>query len=101
MSQSIFDEYDIFKTMHPVKGEVMKELCGQYGADCVPHVAEYVKAMKEAAPLIMAAGSRLQSQNLSFTPEEVSVLMEILTKDMSPEDRAKVEMMKNIVRKKR
>lgn len=91
MSQSIFDEYDIFKTMHPVKVEVMKELVNSVNG----------KAMKEAAPLIMAAGSRLQSQNLSFTPEEVSVLMEILTKDMSPEDRAKVEMMKNIVRKKR
>lgn len=91
MSRSIFDEYDIFKTMHPVKVEVMKELVNSVNG----------KAMKEAAPLIMAAGSRLQSQNLSFTPEEVSVLMEILTKDMSPEDRAKVEMMKNIVRKKR
>ncbi len=91
MSRSIFDEYDIFKTMHPVKVEVMKELVNSVNG----------KGMKEAAPLIMAAGSRLQSQNLSFTPEEVSVLMEILTKDMSPKDRAKVEMMKNIVRKKR
>ena len=26
MSTSMFDEYDIFKTMHPVKLQVMKEL---------------------------------------------------------------------------
>ncbi|MCH5265985.1 MAG: hypothetical protein J1F02_08805 [Lachnospiraceae bacterium] len=91
MSRSIFDEYDIFKTMHPVKVEVMKELVKNMQG----------RQMKEAAPLLMAAGSRLQGQNLSFTPEEVSVLMEILTKDMSPEEKARVEMMKNIVRKKR
>ena len=32
-----------------IVGSAIVKLCGQYGADCVPHVAEYVKAMKEAA----------------------------------------------------
>lgn len=90
MSQSIFDQYDIFKTMHPVKIQVMKELAENMKG----------KQMKEAAPLLMAASSKLKSHNLSFTPEEASVLMEILTKDMSPQEKAKVEMMKNIVRKR-
>lgn len=91
MSQSIFDQYDIFKTMHPVKIQVMKELAEQMQG----------KAMKDAAPLLMAATSKIKSHNLSFSPEESAVLLEILTKDMNPQEKAKVEMMKNVIRKQR
>lgn len=90
MSQSIFEQYDIFKTMNPIKIQVMKELVENMKG----------KQMKDAAPLLIAASNKLKSNNLSFTPEEASVLMEILTKDMSPQEKAKVEMMKNIVRKR-
>lgn len=31
-----------------IVGSAIVNLCGQYGADCLPHVAEYVKKMKEA-----------------------------------------------------
>lgn len=90
MSQSIFEQHEIFKTMHPVKLQVMKELVeGMEG-----------KSMKDAAPLLMNATSKLKSHNMSFTPQETTILLEILTKDMSPQDKAKVEMMKNVVKKK-
>ncbi len=89
MSQSIFEQYDIFKTMHPIKIQIMKELVQNMQG----------KQMKEAAPLLMAAASRLKNHNLSFTPEESSLLIEILTKDMSPQEKEKVEMMKNIIGK--
>lgn len=91
MNQSIFDEYDIFKTMHPAKIQIMKELAENMKG----------KQMKDAAPLLMAATSQLKAKNLSFTPEESSILLEILTKDMSPQEKAKVEMMKNVVKKNR
>lgn len=91
MSQSIFEQYDIFKTMHPVKIQVMKELAEDMKG----------KEMKDAAPLLMTATSKLKSHNLSFSPEESAVLLEILTKDMNPQEKAKVEMMKNVIRKQR
>ncbi len=90
MSQSIFEQYDIFKTMHPVKIQVMKELADNMKG----------KELREAAPLLMAASAKLKQSNQSFTQEEIRVLLEILTKDMGPQDKAKVEMMKNIVRKR-
>lgn len=90
MSQSIFEQYDIFKTMHPVKIQIMKELVDNMQG----------KSMKEAAPLLMTAMQQLKGHNLSFTPEETKILMEILTKDMSPQEKAKVEMMKQAVNKK-
>ena len=43
MSTSMFDEYDIFKTMHPVKLQVMKELAENMQG----------KSMKDAAPLLI------------------------------------------------
>lgn len=91
MEQSIFEQYDIFQNMHPVKLKVMKELAENMKG----------KPMKEAAPYLMAAANQLKKHNLSFTPEETGVLMEILTKDMSPQEKAKVEMMKNMVNRKR
>ncbi len=91
MDQSIFEQYDIFKNMHPVKLKVMKELAENMKG----------KPMKEAAPYLMAAANQLKKHNLSFAPEETGVLMEILTKDMSPQEKAKVEMMKNMVNRKR
>ena len=90
MSQSIFEQYDIFKTMHPVKIEVMTELAENMTG----------KELKDAAPLLMAATKKLKQHNQSFTQEEIRVLMEILTKDMNPQEKAKVEMMKNLIRKR-
>ena len=55
MSTSMFDEYDIFKTMHPVKLQVMKELAENMQG----------KSMKDAAPLLMAATTKLKNHNLS------------------------------------
>lgn len=88
MSQSIFEQYDIFKTMHPIKLQVMKELVHSMNG----------KSMNEAAPLLMTAMNKLKKHNLSFGSEETKILLEILTKDMSPQEKAKVEMMKNVVK---
>lgn len=90
MSQSIFEQYDIFKTMHPIKIQVMKELSENMRG----------KQLKDAGPLLVAASTKLKQSGQSFTPEEIRVLMDILTRDMSPAEKAKVEMMKNIVRKR-
>ena len=71
-----------------VKLQVMKELVdGMNG-----------RAMKDAAPLLMTAMNKLKGHNLSFTPVEAKILLEILTKDMSPQEKAKVEMMKKVVK---
>lgn len=91
VSQSIFEQHDIFKTMHPLKVQVMKELVENMRG----------KSMKEAAPLLMAAMNKLKANKLSFTMEENKILMGILTKDMSEQDKAKVEMMKEAMNKRK
>lgn len=84
------DQNDIFENMHPVKVQIIKELEQRTTG----------KEMKAVAPLIMEAMQKLKANNLSFSQEEVSVLLEILTKDMSREEKQRVEMMKQIVRNK-
>lgn len=91
MNNSVFEQYEIFKKMDPVKIQVMKELAEQMEG----------KALKDAAPVIMAASNKLKQQGKSFAPEETALLLEILTKDMTPQEKAKVEMMKSMMRKKR
>lgn len=83
-----FLENEALKDMLPEKVQVMKELAE----------AAKGKSLKDTAPLIMKANQKLQSMNLSFTKEETSILLEVLTKDMSPQEKAKVEMMQKIVR---
>ena len=91
MNHNIFKENEVFKNMHPVKVKVMKELADKMEG----------RQMKDAPPLIMDAMNQLKRHNLSFSPEESAMLIEILSRDMSPEEKARVEMMKNIMRKKR
>ncbi|MBO5489723.1 MAG: hypothetical protein J5972_07460 [Eubacterium sp.] len=91
MNQSIFDQYEIFQKMDPLKIEVMKELATKMEG----------KALKDAAPVLMAASRKLRQNGQSFSPEETALLLEILTKDMTPEEKAKVEMMKTMMKKKR
>lgn len=81
---------ELFKHMHPMKAQIMKELEEKAAG----------KGMKSSAPLIMEAMQKLKANNLSFTPEEISVMMEVLTKDMSPEEKQRVEMMKQVVKNK-
>lgn len=84
------DQSDILKNMHPIKVQVIRELEKKAAG----------KGVKSMMPLIMEAMQKLRANNLSFSPEEVSVLLEIMTKDMSSEEKQRVEMMKQVVRNK-
>lgn len=84
------DQSDILKNMHPMKVQIIKELEKKAAG----------KGMKSMMPLIMEAMQKLKANNLSFSQEEVSVLLEIMTKDMSSEEKQRVEMMKQVVRSK-
>lgn len=79
---------EILNNMHPVKIQVIRDLEAKAKG----------KGLKSTAPFIMEAMAALRAQNLSFTPEEVSVLLEILTQDMSKQEKERVDMMKRVVK---
>ncbi|SHO51233.1 hypothetical protein [Anaerocolumna xylanovorans] len=59
------------------------------------------KSQDKVLPLLMTANAKLKSMNLTFTKEENDLLVDILTKDMSPADRQKVEMIKKMAKSPR
>lgn len=55
------------------------------------------KPMEQLIPLLIAANRRLQQQNMTFTKEESEVIIDVLTRNMSPRERAQFEMIKKLM----
>ena len=77
----------IFQKMDPRKKRILEQLADNGRG----------RSAKQAMPLLMAAMSELKKQNLTFTPEESSVLISVLSADLSPAERQKVEKMRHIM----
>lgn len=80
-------EHPTLKKMDPRKRQILLNIQKQAAG----------KSLNQCLPLIMEANTTLQAQNLSFTPEESNIMMQMLTQDMSPQDMAKFEMMKSMM----
>lgn len=80
-------ENPVFQQMDPRKKAILEQLARNGQG----------KSAKQAAPLLMAAMSELKKQNLTFTPEESSLLITSLSADLSPAEQQKVEKMKKVM----
>lgn len=85
-----FLNHEALKNMNPKKVQILKELAAQTEG----------KADKEIAPLLLETMKKMQKENLTFTKEESGIMMDILTRNMSPAERAKVDMMKKMMMSK-
>lgn len=52
------------------------------------------KPMDKILPLLMSTNKKLQQQNLSFSKDESEIMLEILTKNMTPKEKQQFEMIK-------
>ena len=59
------------------------------------------KSMDKLLPLIMDANKKLQAQNLSFTKDESDLMIDVLTKNLSPKDKAQFEMVRKMMANKK
>lgn len=55
------------------------------------------KSMNEALPAIMEISSTMQQQQISFTPEERSILFTMLKSNMTPDEQRKLDMMQSLL----
>ncbi len=55
------------------------------------------KPMDKLLPLLMTTNKRLQEQNLTFTKDESDVMIEILTKNMTPKEKQQFEMIRKMM----
>jgi hypothetical protein len=55
------------------------------------------KSMDKLLPLLMTTNKRLQEQNLTFTKDESDLMIEILTKNMTPKEKQQFEMIRKMM----
>jgi len=58
------------------------------------------KPTDKIIPLVMNTNKKLKEQDLTFTKDESDLMVEILTKNMSPKEKAQFEMIKKMMPKK-
>jgi hypothetical protein len=58
------------------------------------------KPADKALPILIKANAKMKALGLNFSPDETNLMVEILTKDMSPADKHKLEMIKKMIAKK-
>ncbi len=59
------------------------------------------KPADKALPILVKANAKMKALGLTFTTEETNLMVEILTKDMSPADKQKLELIKKMIAKKK
>lgn len=55
------------------------------------------KPMDKLIPLLVNTNKKLQQQNMTFTKDESDIMMEILTKNMTPKEKVQFEMIKKMM----
>jgi hypothetical protein len=55
------------------------------------------KPMDKLVPLLMNTNKKLQQQNMTFSKDESDIMMEIISKNMSPKEKQQFEMIKMIM----
>lgn len=87
MTQNSWLNEPAFKNMHPLKLKVLTDLTKEAAG----------KPLSQTIPYILKAQQTLKASNLSFSKEESALLIEILTKDMSLEEKQQVERLKTFI----
>jgi hypothetical protein len=89
MKDISWTENPLLKDIDPRKMEIITELITETKG----------KSVNMAMPALMKANNQLKSEGMSFTNEESALIMELLTKDMSPEEKIKLEKIKLMLKK--
>lgn len=55
------------------------------------------KPLDQLVPLLIATNKKLQKQNMAFNKDEADVLLEVLTKNLSPKEKQQFELIKKFM----
>ncbi len=55
------------------------------------------KPLDQVVPMLMRTNQRLQEQNLVFSKEESDLMLDLLTKSMSPKEKMQFEMIRKMM----
>ncbi len=87
MIQSSWLENPAIKKMDPRKVQVLKKVMVEANG----------KDMQQSFQCVMAANNTLRKQGLSFSREETKVIIDLITPNMTPQERSQVQMVMNFM----
>jgi hypothetical protein len=58
------------------------------------------KSMDKLIPIILDTNKKLKNQNLSFTNDESDMMIELLSKNLSPKEKMQFDMIRKMMAKK-
>lgn len=78
------------QNIHPKKMSVITELVQKTEG----------KPIAQSLPFLMQANKDLQREGLSFTEEESTLIMDILTRDLSAEEKERIARMTSLIKQR-
>lgn len=83
-------EHPTLKDLNPIKLEIITELAKETDG----------KPIAQSIPHLMKANTRLKEHGLSFSDEETSLIMEILSSDMTDKEKQQLSSMRTMLKKR-
>ncbi len=87
MQQQDFFSTPEFQKLHPLKKQIIQEIARN----------SQNESIESMIPKIMNINKELSRRNLNFTKSESRLMINILTQDMSPADKQKVDMIMSMM----
>ena len=93
MNLNVLISHPVYQKMQPEKQKLLQECIRLTGGNSHSEGVNYDKML----PIMLAMHQKMQKQGLNFTVEERNVLMDVLSAELSPSERARMEMMKKML----
>lgn len=90
MNKEEFLSNPLLKNISAQKKELLSELAEQAGGTPI----------EKMLPVLVKTNARMKALGLSFTKEETALIMQVITKNITPEERKKFEVMQHMMNKK-
>lgn len=94
MNLSVLTNHPIYQKMQPEKQKLLQECVRLTGGDSHSEGVNFDKIL----PIMLAMHQKMKKQGVNFTAEERDVLIDVLSAELSPSERARMEMMKKMMR---
>lgn len=95
MNVNDLKNYPVFQQMSPIKKNVISEVIKHAGAELSGKQGN-VK-IEKLLPFVLQANTKLKAAGEAFTNEESLLMIDFLSSDMPPEDKAKLEIIKKFI----
>lgn len=91
MNPNFFENNDAFKNLSPEKLQFLMNFAN----------AKKPTQMQEMMPFLIASMNQAKQKNIQFSSSETELLIELLKKNLPPEESKKVDKMMQFMKKKR